>query len=362
MSPVVIPTGATPTVSDFAGRVRADLFDAGQRAGEQPRWLDSDLTRALDRANDKYSSVAPYLRQLLVPTVAGSRRYAVPADCWYVDRIEYPYGEWPAWFQPFQELLSPLISHPPVGAGSVSFSSGGALSAGTYSWYVTFTTPGEGETEPSLLVTSGPSAGAQANLDGIPSGPYGVTGRNLYRTAAGGATATLLAVIADNTTTRWVDADSDASIAEALMVPMVNSTQGKSCVDLQIDDSKLPNASNAGGLDPHWGWAGMRYAAKHELDSNGTSIPERHWDLLCLGAAMFAIMAYLVPTADNFEYVDGQFRDRVDDTKAPIAWLALGQDMEQRFEKRLAEVKLEGETGVTAMASWGDKPIRWDRL
>ena len=54
MSPIVVPTGATPSVTEFIGKIRTDLFDAGQRAGEQPRRLDSDLARALDRADDKY--------------------------------------------------------------------------------------------------------------------------------------------------------------------------------------------------------------------------------------------------------------------------------------------------------------------
>jgi hypothetical protein len=85
--------------------------------------------------------------------------------------------------------------------------------------------------------------------------------------------------------------------------------------------------------------------------------------MLCLGGAMYAIMAYLVvPTADNFEYVDGQFRDRVDDTKALANWLALGSDMERRFEARLTQIKEEANAGIAAIGSWGDKPLRWDRL
>lgn len=90
MSPLVISTGATPTLADFIARVRTDLFDAGQRVGDEPRWADSDLTRALDRSNDRYSSVGPYLKEVLIPTAPYMRLYAKPADAWFCDAAEYP--------------------------------------------------------------------------------------------------------------------------------------------------------------------------------------------------------------------------------------------------------------------------------
>src|SRR5579884_2903209 len=280
--PILVPTGSSPSLADFTSRVRTDLFDAGQRAGEQPRWADSDLQRALDRANDKYSSAAPYLKQILTQTFPGARRYAVPADAWFVDQVEYPYGAWPTWLQPFEELLSPLISAPVVSpAAAVSFSNTGNtdLNPGAYSWYVSFVTPG-GETTAVLFqtATAAPGSYHQALLSNLPIGPYGVTARNLYRTAAGGTGATLVTQIQDNTTTTYLDSASDASIAAAAATPAGNTTQGVRCVDLQIDDSKLPSSSNALGADPNWGWLRIQYAAKHELDANGTTIPERHWD------------------------------------------------------------------------------------
>src|SRR5579884_1923535 len=202
--PILVPTGSSPSLADFTSRVRTDLFDAGQRAGEQPRWADSDLQRALDRANDKYSSAAPYLKQILTQTFPGARRYAVPADAWFVDQVEYPYGAWPTWLQPFEELLSPLISAPVVSpAAAVSFSNTGNtdLNPGAYSWYVSFVTPG-GETTAVLFqtATAAPGSYHQALLSNLPIGPYGVTARNLYRTAAGGTGATLVTQIQDNTT------------------------------------------------------------------------------------------------------------------------------------------------------------------
>jgi hypothetical protein len=138
------------------------------------------------------------------------------------------------------------------------------------------------------------------------------------------------------------------------VAPTANTTQGIPQFEIQISSARLP-ATNTDHI-------AIQYATKHELDANGCSIPERHWDMLCLGGAMYAIMAYLVPQADNFEYVDGQFRDRVDDTKAPAAWLALGIEMERRFEARLTQIRAEANAGIAAIGSWGDKPLRWDRL
>ncbi len=363
MSPIVVVTGLTPTLSDFIARLRLDLFDAGQRAGDQPRWTDMDLARALDRATDVYTSAAPLLKQTLIPTWPFSRLYALPPDAWFADAVEYPYGLFPHWSQPFEERLSALVP-PPASAppATISLGAGGALSSGAYSWQITHLVPGGGETMPTPLASGTATAGQRALLGGLPLGPYGVVDRRIYRTAAGGTQPTLAGSVGDNLTTIFVDGAADAAIAAAAAPPIANTTQGIPLFELQISDSKLPNAGDAGGQDPNYGWIGLRYAAKHELDANGTTMPERHWDVLCLGAAMFAIWAYLVPTADNFHYVDGQFRDQVDDTKVPAAWAATGRDLETRFNERIALVKNEENSGVAAVGSWGDKPERWDRL
>lgn len=361
MSPLVVPTGTSPTISDFISRVRADLFDSGQRVGDEQRWSDSDLVRALDRSNDRYSAVGPNLKQIVMPTFPYMRIYALPADAWFTDAAEYPYGQWPKWWQPTIDGVSALVQSPPAGAGAVSFVPDGNLSAGTYGWQITNVVPGGGETLPVALCSGVASLNEAANLS-IPQGPYGVSDRRIYRTQAGGSTFTLAGAVGDNVVTNYIDSGSDAAIASAPAAPIVNTTQGIRQFELQISDDKLPNSDNAAGLDPNYGWIGLRYGAKHELDSQGTTIPERHWDVLCIGAEMYAAMAYLTPTADNFHYVDGQFRDQVDDTKAPIAWLAIADSLSVTFQARLAEVKNEDNAGVAAIGSWGDKPERWDRL
>lgn len=361
MCPLVIPTGPSPTLGDVLARVRLDLFDAGQRDGDQPRWTDVDLARAIDRSIDRYSTVAPYLREALLPTEPFMRIYGTPSDAWWIDAAEYPYGQWPKWWQPVQERLSALVAAPAAGLGTVSFSPGGNLSAGAYSWLTSFVVPGGGETTAALLASATANSGGTATL-AIPVGPYGVSDRRIYRTAAGGSNCTLVGSPGDNVAAAFVDGASDAFIAAAAPPPLVNSTQGIRQFELQISDARLPSAQAARGADAARGYIGLRYAARHELDANGTTVPERHWDALCLGAEFFAILAYLIPTADNFHYVDGQFRDQVDDTKAPLAWLRIGENLERRLLQRLDEIKQEVNSGVAAIGSWGDKPERWDRL
>src|SRR5579872_2864337 len=212
MTPIVIPTGPTPTLSDLMARVRLDLFDAGQRAGEQPRWSDTDLSRAMDRANEKYSTVSPYLKESLVPTAPYMRLYAMPADAWWIDAAEFPYGQWPKWWQPVIEKLSIFVTSPPALAGSPAFGPSGHLSAGQYSWMVTYVVPGGGETAAAPLASGYAQSGQSATLP-LPVGPYGVSDRNVYRTSAGGSAFTLAGSAGDNMATSYADGLSDAAIA-----------------------------------------------------------------------------------------------------------------------------------------------------
>jgi len=104
------------------------------------------------------------------------------------------------------------------------------------------------------------------------------------------------------------------------------------------------------------------YATKHQLDGSGATIPEVHRDIIVLGACAYAMEAYQIPTNDNFDFQDGALRDRVDDTKIPLAWLAATQAKMAQFEKRLQEVKQQRDYAYGARAHWGDIPARWPRL
>ena len=88
---------AVPTLADALSRLRQDVFD---QAGGIPRWADSDLQRAVDRAVDRYSFISPFIQTTIVPAVAGSRLYTVPAavlfgPSWWVEAVEYPTNCYP---------------------------------------------------------------------------------------------------------------------------------------------------------------------------------------------------------------------------------------------------------------------------
>jgi hypothetical protein len=110
----------------------------------------------------------------------------------------------------------------------------GALTAGVYTYKVTFTNA-IGETAVGT-VSSGVTIGAPAtdwkvSLTGIPLGTDAtVTGRKIYRTASGGSTYYLVATIADNTTTELtgVNADnvSDATLITNALEPANSTSSG----------------------------------------------------------------------------------------------------------------------------------------
>ena len=98
------------------------------------------------------------------------------------------------------------------------------------------------------------------------------------------------------------------------------------------------------------------------MDSNGSTIPEVHRDIIVLGATAYAMEAYQAPTNDNFDFQDGALRDRVDDTKIPAAWLAAAKNKMEQFEARLLEIKQQRDFASSSRAQWGDIPARWPRL
>lgn len=335
------------TLTQLVKAVRQDLQDLD---ATNYRWSDDSLKREIDRAVDRYSHVAPLLGTAQIATIANSRLYALPSGSWWVERVEYPMGFWPKIFVPFTERSSPAIAAPSV-APTIGASAGPLT--GNYKYALTFTVPGGGETPAGPQTTTQVFSSQAGQLSGIPTGPYGVTGRNLYRTAAGGSQLKLLATIADNTTTTYTDTVLDGALG--VNVQTSNTSGGIPQFELLLDAARLP--ADATGLLEVW------TASKHELDAAGTTIPEKHWDAIALGAQAYSLYAYLTTTNDNLDYVDGQFRDRVDDTNAPDAWRKHAAEIMQLFNVRLRQIENEmnARTPVTA-AQWGDKPSRWDRL
>lgn len=102
---------------------------------------------------------------------------------------------------------------------------GGTLSAGAYTYKVTFVTGG-GETQGGTVSNSITLAAShKMTLTAIPTGPTGTLYRNIYRTTAGGSSYLFLTQIADNTTTGYTDNIADASLGTNT-VPTVSSIPG----------------------------------------------------------------------------------------------------------------------------------------
>ena len=351
-TPAALPFAA-PALSDALARLRQDIFD---QAGSAPRWQDSDLTRAIDRALDQYSIVSPWLWTVLLPAVAGGRLYPVPptplGPAWWVEAVEYPAGRYPRVYTPFQETTQPGLGVPsapvavPVGVSG--------LLSGSYLYRLTFLGIG-GESAAGAPSTVTAQANGQIALT-LPLGPDPYCrGRRLYRTPAGGADGAqlLVATIANNVSTTFLDDIPDSRLGAAL--PVGDSTAGVPLVELSLPDTLLPDPAAPGSL-------AITAAGKHAWAANGTTIPEQHHDIVLLGAAAHACLAMQISTNDLFEYQDGELRDRVNEVKTPEHWLAAGSALLARFQARLEEVKRQRDAAYAGIAHWGGVQSRWQWL
>lgn len=385
---------------DVETATRQDLFDP---AGVNQRWQTSDIDRAIDKAVDRYTAYYPNIVYSDLNTQQYQRTYPYPVP-WnaaypvlWIERILYPLQFFGSYFMP-------------PGAGMAAAAMLGAgLGVGTYKYAVTLLSQG-GESTPSPVTTVTTTSGNQkVTLSAIPVGPSStsvpgtavntVIGRNIYRSLVGGTVLFWLSTIADNTSTTYSDGAADSMLTGMPSPPVVNTSGVMLWPPFERDFYEYSNlfdssaALAAGGNLGVQGAAGvglpptgtlnpsftlkltsaelpqdttlvMRvfYATKHQLDANGSTIPEIHRDIIVLGAVAYCMEAYQVPTNDNFDFQDGALRDKVDDTKIPESWLASAQNKMGQFIARLEEIKRQRDYAVSARASWGDVPARWPRL
>ena len=391
-------------LSDVISLVRQDLFDPS--GGASQRWADSDISRAIDKAVDRYSQYYPNIVYADMSTQPYQRTYPYPTPwnsaypVWWIERVLYPLQAYGSQFAP------------PVAGMGATASTGTGLNIGSYQYALTFLSQ-SGETTPSPLVTVTTSSGKQqVALSNIPIGPTAtviagiaggatnaVIGRNLYRSLVGISSLFLLTTIPDNTTTSYTDVIADSVLINRPQPPTVNTSGMMLWPPYERDFAEYSNlfdstsALAAGGNMGMQGAVGigqnptgtntpsftlklssaqlpqdntqaMRvfYATKHQLDTSGSTIPEVHRDILVIGATAYAMEAYQVPTNDNFDFQDGAMHDRIDDTKIPLAWLATLQAKMTQFETRLQEVRRQRDYAYGARAHWGDVPLRWERL
>jgi len=383
-------------LSDLEAYVRQDLFDP---SGTNQRWQLSDIDRAIDKAVDKYTVVYPNIVYADMQSQPYQRTYPYPTS-WntlypvqWIEHILYPLQTWGSYFAA------------PSSGMTAAKTAGTGKSIGVYQYAVTFLSQG-GETTPSPLTSVTTTSGNQnVNLSNIPIGPSNsvvpgaatntVIGRSLYCSQVGGTSLTYLTTIMDNTTTTYADSTPDTSIASNPAPPAVNTSGVMTWPPRDVDFSEYSNLydSNAslaaggnlgimGAVGSAAGFTGtveptftlkltsaqlpqdntmvlrVFYATKHQLDNNGSTIPEIHRDIIVLGAVAYAMEAYQIPTNDNFDFQDGALRDRIDDTKIPASWIAAAQRKMVQFEARLSEIKQQRDFATSARANWGQIPAR----
>jgi hypothetical protein len=336
------------TLTQATANLRIDLNDP---AGASQRWADTDLQRALDRTLERLTSVEPDLEETQLQTQQAVRTYLKPAGALWIDRVEYPAGQWPPSYPAFTELRSPLLLAPlflPILAGKLNGAS--QVTAGQHTWGFTYVTPGGGETTTSGTVGILVLAGTEVDIT-FPATPDGVTALKIYRTLAGGAQLKYLDTVLPPLTS-YVDLLPDASLGAN--APTLNTTGGFDLFRLEVPPERYPPDTTSYYMS-------IRYALKHELDSNGTTLPERHWDTLYKGAMAAAVDIYLANINDNFVFADGQLRDRVDDTKSVEAWRAYRELLDQNFVQRLKLIRDEQIQSARFTPAWGDKPLRWEK-
>jgi hypothetical protein len=121
----------------------------------------------------------------------------------------------------FLQIAADVPVSPPA-APTLALAAGTELGIGAYKYAMTFYNP-NGETsagaEAQITTTSG---NQRVQLSDIPTGPSGTTGRRIYRTTVGGAQKKLVAAIANNTATDYLDQVPDASLG--VDIPTLNTS------------------------------------------------------------------------------------------------------------------------------------------
>jgi hypothetical protein len=194
------------------------------------------------------------------------------------------------------------------------------------------------------------AAGQQVQVSVVtgPS-PY-CQARNIYRTAAGGSVYLLAGTLSDNTSSAYIDGLPDAFLGRP--APVADTTLNVPLVEMQLSNAELPDPANPGT-------AQLVYASKHVLAANGTTVPEQHHDVVLLGAAAYACLAFQVGTNDLFDYQDGVMRDQVHEAAVPGHWLNVGNNLLSQFKGRLDEVRKQRDAAYAAVSQWGAVARRW---
>ena len=123
----------------------------------------------------------------------------------------------------------------------------GTVTVGTHYYAIVFQMPSGNKINGAVsnTVTVDGTHG-QVTLTNIPQGPTGCTGRQIYRTAAGGSTLKLLHTIADNSTQTYIDNIADGSLTTDM--PAVTDDMPKGLY-LYVDQERLFVANDPTGIE-----------------------------------------------------------------------------------------------------------------
>jgi hypothetical protein len=316
------------TLADLETIVRQDLNDTDATSY---RWAAGILDRCIARAVKDYSLASPRLQPIILPVLAGVRAYPLPA---------------------------PSTLAPPAAPVLTAAAGGGSLPAGTI--YVKVTAA-VGSTESAPSPEASVSVAANAAVSMQIATVAGAQAYNVYAAAAPGAETWN-----GRTDSARAGAYAITSLAaEPFRLPQpAASLQAWWIEEVEYPLGQWPRAlapfEEQGGLFvlslPPARLGGdvmnVTYAAIHELDASGSTIPDQDTDAIALGAYGYACLQYGTPAADNFRFQDGEMRDALDDTMVPAAWRTLGNDALERFRERLEEIRRRREPQFGAVVRW----------
>jgi uncharacterized phiE125 gp8 family phage protein len=175
----------------------------------------------------------------------------------------------------------------------------GNVDNGAHQWKITFqTADGETTGSPGSEVLTTDAGQGKADIT-LPIGGSLVTGRKVYRTAAGGSVFKLVATVADNTATTYQDNISDANLGAD--IPAINSTLDPQ-LTLLIENVRTQ-------AEKHTGRAlitqTLTYYPKAFPDSSGTGLIIPRAPLQSITSVKYIDTNGVLQTWDSAKYVVG---------------------------------------------------------
>ena len=111
-------------------------------------------------------------------------------------------------------LIAPDVPFAAPGQPTAAASAGAGLEVGDYLYAITFLSANGETTQGTTRAVSTTGGNQRVSLSAIPTGPTGVTKRRIYRTEVGGSDLYMVAELANNSATTYVDSTPDSSLSD----------------------------------------------------------------------------------------------------------------------------------------------------